>query len=211
MSISYTLQLPREPHAEQMIQRMSAYQNQIKSNQEAEKTYPWPFRQELHGNNPNVQETQDDRINDMSLKPFSEGYAAAENDAMSSEGYSPQNMRSTLKKIVYPPQLRLPYSSRHRQHHHHHVHQYQTGFSRGPEKIPFAKPTSRSSDLGLLVLPTDGQKQLPEDIRTQMEDDEMLRNAAKQTFTGASNDDEQGKVNTVTFSNKNKIFLLQYS
>ena len=210
MSISYTLQLPREPHAEQMIQGMSAYQNQIKSNQEAEKTYPWPFRQELHGNSPNFQETQDDRTSDMSLKPFSEGYTAAENDAMSSEGYNPQNMRSTLKKIFYLPHLRLPYGSRHRQHHHH-LHHYKNGFSRGLENVPLAKPTSRSSDLGLLVLPTDGQKKLPEDIRTQIEDDELLRKAAKQALTGASNDDEQGKVNTVTFSNKNKTFLLQFA
>ena len=185
MSISYTLQLPHEPHADQMIEKATSYQNEIRTNEEAEKTYPWPARQDLHGYIPDFRANPDDSKSDMSLKSFDDRDAEVEQDAMSSEGYAPPIMRSNLKKMFYLPQAPFPLLRRRHRHRH-----YRKGYRPRFEKLSFMKPTSKSGDLGLLVLPTGGTRQLPDDIRTQMEDDRLLKKAAKQGFTS-----DEGNVN----------------
>ena len=192
MSISYTVQIPHEPRSDQLIQKTSAYDKFIKSNEEAEKSYPWPGHHELNGYVPHFHENPDDSASDMSVKPFDVRNADADRNALSADGYevSP-SMRSNPTKLFYMPQppFRLPHRRRHGRHRHRHR---LAGYHPRPERLSLASPTSRSSDLGVLVLPSGGPRQLTEDIRNQLEDDQLLRKAAKQAF----NNDE-GNMNYI--------------
>jgi len=181
MSISYTVQVPHEPHSEQMIQKASEYDKYIKSNEEAEKTYPWPRGHKHYGYAPDYHESPDDTESDMSLKPFEDNNADVEHDALTNEGYeeTPARVRSNLKKMFYMPQppVRPPHRRRLGKHRHH-----LKGYRPRLEKALLFRPTSKSSDLGLLVLPSGGPRQLSPDIKNQLEDDQLLRKAAKQAF-----------------------------
>lgn len=174
--------------------------NEIKSNAEEEKTYPWPVRQDVHGYIPDFHSNPDESASDMSLKPFKEDNKEVDHDALSNEEFmETPGLRRHLAKMFYTPSRpaflpeRLPFAQRplvpHRKRfgrHRHHLRRY------GPRmgKTGLIQPTSKSSDLGLLVLPSGGPNKLSEDVRNQLEDDQLLRKAAKQAF----NNDE-GNVN----------------
>ena len=194
MSISYTVQVPHEPPTDQMIERAEYDNNQIKSNSEEEKTYPWPVRQDLHGYVPEFLHNPDESASDMSLKPFKENNAAIDHDALSNEGFAETSgLRRHIQKMFYMPSRpaflpkRLPFVQRpfnvHRRHRfgrrRHHLRRYGQEMGKAGLEI---QPTSKSSDLGLLVLPTGGVNKLSEDIRNQLEDDQLLKKAAKQAF-----------------------------
>lgn len=191
MSISYTVDVPHEPSTDQMVDR-AEYENQIKSNTEEEKSYPWPLRQDVHGYIPDFHPNPDEGASDMSLKPFQEDDKAVDHDAMSNEGFmETPGLRRHLQKMFYMPSrpASLPESRPLVQHplvphgksfgrRRHHLRRY------GPRmgKVGIVQPTSKSSDLGLLVLPSGGPNKLSEDVRNQLEDDQLLRKAAKQAF-----------------------------
>ena len=211
MSISYTVRVPHELSTDEMPER-AEYDNEIKSNKEEENTYPWPLRQEFHTYIPDFHHNPDESASDMSLKPFKVDNAAVDHDALSNEGFSETpSLRNHLQKMFYmprrptplpegpsihpsvperPPLPPRPFLSHHKRfgRRRHHFKGY------GPRmgKAGLFQPTSKSSDLGLLVLPSGGPNRLSEDVRNQLEDDELLRKAAKQAF----NNDE-GNVNGV--------------
>lgn len=202
MSISYTVRVPHEVPNYETADR-AEYENEIKSNTEEEKTYPWPLRQELHGHIPDSHHNPDEGGSDMSLKPFKVDNAAVEHDALSNEGFTETpSLRNHLEKMLYMPRrlTELPDSHplpprRFLSHHkrfgrrRHHFKEYNPRMEKGG----LVEPTSKSSDLGLLVLPSGGPNRLSEDVRNQLEDDELLRKAAKQAF----NNDE-GEVNVLS-------------
>ena len=211
MSISYTVRVPHEAPTDE-IPEMAQYDNEIKSNTEEEKTYPWPLRQDVHGYIPDFHHNPDESASDMSLKPFKVDNAAVEHDALSNEGFmETPSVRNHLQKMFYMPRrptplpesasvpsplpessplpLRpfLPHHRRFGRRRHHFK-----GYGPRMGKVGLLQPTSKSSDLGLLVLPSGGPNRLSEDVRNQLEDDELLRKAAKQAF----NNDE-GKINVL--------------
>ena len=201
MSISYTVRVPHEVPTDEMADRTKD-ENEFKSNKEEEKTYPWPLRQEFHGYIPDFHENSDEGGSDMSLKPFKVDNAAVDHDALSNEGFTETpSVRHHLQKMFYMPRRptelpdslslppRLPERPAvpprqflsHRKRfgrRRHHFKEYDPRMEKGG----FVQPTSKSSDLGLLVLPSGGPNRLSEDVRNQLEDDELLRKAAKQAF-----------------------------
>lgn len=197
MSISYTVRVPHEVPPYEMADR-AEYENEIKSNKEEEKTYPWPLRQELHGYIPDFHHNPDEGGSDLSLKPFKTDNAAVEHDALSNEGFmETPSLRHHLEKMFYmprrptelpdsrslPPRPPLPprqFLSHHKRfgRRRHRFKEYDPRLEKGG----LVQPTSKSSDLGLLVLPSGGPNRLSEDVRNQLEDDELLRKAAKQAF-----------------------------
>lgn len=209
MSISYTVRVPHEPPTDEMPE-MAEYDNAIKSNTEEEKTYPWPLRQNVHGYIPDFHHNPDESASDMSLKPFKVDNAAVDHDALSNEGFmETPSLRNHLEKMFYMPRRPTPlpesaslpsplpersplrpFLPHHRRfgRRRHHFKEY--GPRMGKEGL--IQPTSKSSDLGLLVLPSGGPNRLSEDVRNQLEDDELLRKAAKQAF----NNDE-GNINVL--------------
>ena len=202
MSISYTVRVPHEVPSYKMADR-DVYENEIKSNTEEEKTYPWPLRQEMDGYIPDFHHNPDEGASDMSLKPFKVDNAVVDHDALSNEGFrGTPSLRHHLEKMFYMPRRptplpdRPPLPSRPFLPHHkrfgrrrHHFKGYDPRMGKGG----FIPPTSKSSDLGLLVLPSGGPNRLSEDVRNQLEDDELLRKAAKQAF----NNDE-GNLNVLS-------------
>lgn len=211
MSISYTVPVPHEVPTNKMADR-DEHENEIKSNAEEEKTYPWPLRQELHGYVPDFHHSPDEGGSDMSLKPFKDDNAAVDHDALSNEGFmETPSLRSHLEKMFYmprrptelpdspslpprlperpllPPRQFLSHHKRFGRRRHHHFKEYDPRMEKGG----LVQPTSKSSDLGLLVLPSGGPNRLSEDVRNQLEDDELLRKAAKQAF---NNDEGEANV-----------------
>ena len=207
MSISYTVRVPHEVPPDEMAD----YDNEIKSNTE-EKTYPWPLRQELHGYIPDFHHNPDESASDMSLKPFSVDNAAVEHDAMTNEGFTETpSLRHHLEKMFYMPPRPTPFSERpplparlperpslptrpflpHHRRFGRRRHHFKGYAGQRMGKGGLIQPTSKSSDLGLLVLPSGGPNRLSEDVRNQLEDDELLRKAAKQAF---NNDEGNVKV-----------------
>lgn len=201
MSISYTVRVPHEVPTDEMADR-DEYESEIKSNTEEEKTYPWPLRQEIHGYIPDFHHNPDEGASDMSLKPFKVDDAAVDHDALSNEEFTETpSLRNHLEKMFYmprhptpppenpslpprlperpplPPRPFLPHHKRFGRRRHHFK-----GYGPRMGKEGFIQPTSKSSDLGLLVLPSGGPNRLSEDVRNQLEDDELLRKAAKQAF-----------------------------
>ena len=191
MSISYTVPVSHEPTTDQMLER-NEYGNEIKSNKEAEKSYPWPVRQEFQGYIPDFhQDVDQETASDMSLKPFKENNAVVDHDALSNEGFmETPGLRRRFQKMLYSPGSqplprspllsRRPIFSHHkrlgRRRHHFKGYDQQMG------KMGLIQPTSKSSDTGLLVLPSGGPNRLSEDVRIQLEDDQLLKKAAKQAF-----------------------------
>lgn len=198
MSISYTVRVPHELPTDELAER-AEYDNEIKSNTEEEKTYPWPLRQEFQGYIPDFHHNPDESASDMSLKPFKVDNAAVDHDALSNEGFAETpSLRHHLEKMFYMPRRPSPLPERpllpprpflrHHKRFGRHRHHFK-GYGPRMGKAGLIQPTSKSSDLGLLVLPSGGPNRLSEDVRNQLEDDELLRKAAKQAF----NNDE-GKV-----------------
>lgn len=186
MSISYIVPVSPMPSADQMSGR-NEYDEQIRSNKDAERTYPWPARQELQGYIPDFHNDVDqETTSDMSLKPFKENNALVDHDALSNEGFTETpGLRRHISKTFNVLRSRQPSAEnallpRHKRLGRHRHHFKENGLQIG--KMGLIQPTSKSSETGLLVLPSGGPNKLSEDIRIQLEDDQLLRKAAKQAF-----------------------------
>lgn len=168
------VKVPKEPHADQMIQKASDYSKDyddfIQSNQEALRTYPWPgsYKPSIPYDN-----QEEEMASDINTKAFEDNNARIENDALESEGYevSP-SARRNIRKLFYMSHLPFPFPH-HRRHGRHRHH-------RRPEKALSVPPTAKSSDVGLFVLPSGGPRLLSPDIKNQLEDDQLLRKTAKE-------------------------------
>lgn len=175
MSISYSVKVPSEPRADQMVERASYYDDYFKANVQVKKAYPWSSeRRPLES-----LDAQEDSGNDLSLKPFSNSNIHVEHDE---EYEDPLNMHSKVKNIktIDRPRLsnQFPRHRRRRKHRHHRFRPYYSE----PEKALLVQPTPKS-DVGLFVLPSGGPRELSDDIRNQFEDDQLLKKAAKQPFS----------------------------
>lgn len=179
-SISYTVQVPNEPHADQMIQKASDYDNYIRSNEEAEKSYPWPGDYKPLGDS----NSQEEPKSDTSLKPLATYNPKIESDASVNEDFQgppDPGMRGSLKKLFYMRHspFRVAHRRRLRGHHRHHR-------LRG----------SKGDETGLLVLPRGGPQQLSEDVRDQLEDDQLLKKVSSAPFGNYEDTDMTAELKT---------------